>query len=83
MVRIGSLNVKFFKYQKQSSGDVLLQKQPLEVFLEISQNWQENTCARKSFLIKLHALGLQLINKDYVARVFSYKLWEISKSTFF
>ena len=24
-------------------------------FLEISQNWQENNCARVSFLIKLHA----------------------------
>ena len=27
------------------------------VFLEISQNSQENTCARVSFLIKLHASG--------------------------
>ena len=30
------------------------------VFLEISQNSQENTCARTSFLIKWQALGLQL-----------------------
>ena len=30
------------------------------VFLEISQNSQKNTCARASFLIKLHASGLQL-----------------------
>ena len=29
-----------------------------KVFLEISQNSQENTCARDSFLIKLPALGL-------------------------
>ena len=28
------------------------------VFLEISQNSQENTCARISFLIKSQALGL-------------------------
>ena len=28
-----------------------------KVFLEISQNSQENTCARASFLIKLQALG--------------------------
>ena len=27
------------------------------VFLDISQNSQENTCARVSFLIKLQALG--------------------------
>ena len=29
-----------------------------KVFLEISQNSQENTCARVSFLIKLQALQL-------------------------
>ena len=40
-----------------------LQKQPLEVFyikkvlLEISQNSQENTCARVSFLLRLQAFG--------------------------
>ena len=31
-----------------------------KVFLEISQNSQDNTCAKISFLIKLQALGLQL-----------------------
>ena len=31
-----------------------------KVFLEISQNSQENPCVRASFLIKLKALGLQL-----------------------
>ena len=30
------------------------------VLLEILQNLQENTCARISFFIKLHCLGLQL-----------------------
>ena len=30
-----------------------------KVFLEISQNSQENTCARVSFLIKLQASGPQ------------------------
>ena len=29
-----------------------------KMFLEISQNSQENTCARDSFLIKLQASGL-------------------------
>ena len=33
------------------------------MFLNISQNSQENTCARVSLLIKLHALGLQLYYK--------------------
>ena len=31
-----------------------------KMFLEISQNSQENTCARVTFLIKLQASGLQL-----------------------
>ena len=31
-----------------------------KVFFEISQNSQENTCTRVSFLIKLQASGLQL-----------------------
>ena len=39
------------------------QKQSPNVFLEISQNSQENTCARVFFLIKLQALGLQLYQK--------------------
>ena len=38
------------------------------MLLEISQNLQENTCARVSFLIK--------------AQVFSYEFCEISKKTF-
>ena len=33
---------------------------PKKVFLEISINSQEHTCARLSFLIKLQAWGLQL-----------------------
>ena len=31
-----------------------------KVFLEVSQNSQENICVRASFLIKLQAYGLQL-----------------------
>ena len=31
-----------------------------KVFSKISQNSQENTCARASILIKLHAWGLEL-----------------------
>ena len=34
-----------------------------KVFLEISQNSQENPCARVSFLITLQASGLQLYLK--------------------
>ena len=48
------------------------------VFLEISQNSQENTCARVSFLIKLQAN-----KKETLAQIFSCDFWEISKYTFF
>ena len=34
-----------------------------KVFLEISQNSQENTCARVSFLIKLQARPATLLKK--------------------
>ena len=43
------------------SWKAVAQRYPVKkVFLEISQNLQENTCARVSFLIKLQAWGLQL-----------------------
>ena len=37
------------------------QKQPSEVFLEISQNLQEKTCVRDSFLIKLQVVVSQKV----------------------
>ena len=59
-----------------------IQKQPPEVFsekkifLEISQNSQENTCARDSFLIKLQAWDLQLCQKIVSGTgVFLWILW--------
>ena len=54
-----------------------------KVFLEISQNSQEDTCATVSFLIKLQASDLQLYKKETLAQVFSYEFCEISKNTFF
>ena len=53
-----------------------------KVFLEISQNSQENTCARVSFLIKLQAWGRQLIKKGTLAQVFSCEFCKVSKNTF-
>ena len=53
-----------------------------KVFLKISQNSQENTCARVSFLIKLQAWGLQLFEKETLAQVLSCEFCEISKKTF-
>ena len=45
------------------------------MFLEFSQNSQENTCARASFLIKK-------IQKETLGQVFSCEFCEISKNTF-
>ena len=45
------------------------------MFLKISQNPQEHTCARLSFLMKLQAEAL--------AQVFSFEFCEISKNNFF
>ena len=49
------------------------------VFLEISQNSQENTSARVSFLIKLQ----DVIKKETLTQVFSCEFCEVSKNTFF
>ena len=47
-----------------------------KVFLEISQNSQENICARFSFLIKF-------IKKEALAQVFSCEFWNILRTSFF
>ena len=52
-----------------------------KVFLEISQNSRENTCARVSFLLKL--LACNFIKKETLAKVFSCEFYEIFKSSFF
>ena len=51
------------------------------MFLEISQNSQENTCARVSFLIKL--LASSFIEKETLVQVLSGEFCETSKNTFF
>ena len=60
-------------------GSVLHEK----VFLEISQNSQENTCARVIFLIKsqTEAGAYNFINKETLAQVFSCEFCKISKNT--
>ena len=45
---------------KSSRPEVFYEK----VFLEISQNSQENTCARVSFQIKLQVWGCFLMNSN-------------------
>ena len=53
------------------------------VFLKISQNSQENTCARVSFLIKLQASPCNFIKKEILAQVSSCEICEIFKNSFF
>ena len=48
------------------------------VFLEISQNSQENTYVRDSFEINLKALTCNFIKKESLAQVFSCEFCEIS-----
>ena len=55
----------------------------IKVFLEISQNSQENTCLWVYFLIKLEALACNFIKKEALAQVFPCEFCEISKNTFF
>ena len=53
-----------------------------KIFLEISQNSQENTCARVSFLIKSQGSACNFIKKEALGQMFSCKYCEISKFTF-
>ena len=56
-----------------------------KVFLETSQNSQENTCARVSFLIKFitNNSSINFTKNKTLAHLFSCKFWEISKSNVF
>ena len=54
-----------------------------KVFLEVSQNSKENNCTIVSILIKLQVSGLQLLEKESLAQVFSCEFYEICKNTFF
>ena len=67
----------FFRSSLEAAtGDILLKK----VFLEISENSQENNCPRASILIKLQAAS-NFIKIEALAQVFSCEFSEISKST--
>ena len=51
------------------------------MFLRISQDSQENTCARVSFLVRPKTYNF--IKKETLAQVLSCVCWEIFKNTFF
>ena len=54
-----------------------------KVFLEITENSQENACARFSFLIKLEASACKFIKKETLAYVSSCEFCKISQNNFF
>ena len=54
-----------------------------KVFLEISQNLQENTCARVSFLIKLQAWPTTLLKKRLWQRCFPVNFVKFLRRPFF
>ena len=61
------------------------QKQPsrgVKLFLEISQNFKENICARVSFLLKLQASGLNLEFGEISKNTFSYRTPPVAASLF-
>ena len=55
------------------------------MFLKISQNSQESTCARASVLIKLKTAGFacNFIKKETLAQVYSCEFCEIFKNNYF
>ena len=53
-----------------------------QVFLEISQNSQENTCARVSFFNKVAGIAGNYIKKETLVQVFTCDFCDISKNTF-
>ena len=71
---------KYTNYINRSSHERYSVK---KLFLEISQNPQENTCARDSFLIKLQAAGATLLKKRLWHRCFSMNFAKFSRKTFF
>ena len=54
-----------------------------KLFLKISQNSQENNCARVSFLIRLQASACSFIKKETLTEVFSCEYCKTSKNIFF
>ena len=54
-----------------------------KVLLKISQNSQENTCSRVSFLMKLQAKACYFIKKETLVQVISCEFCEFFKNNYF
>ena len=74
-----------FRNLENTNAEALVQRCSVKkAFLKISQNSQESTYSRISFLIKLQAdLTLQKKKKKALSQVFSCKFWEILKTFFY
>ena len=68
-------NLKFKIDLRRSSHQQVFYK---NVFLKISQNSEENTCVRASFLKTLQSSVCNFIKKDTLTQVFSCEPCEIS-----
>ena len=69
----------WFDFLHKWSSEAVAQRCSVKkVFLQISQNSQENTCARVYFLIKLQACNF--IEKETLAQMLCCEFCEISKN---
>ena len=75
-----STQIKFQKIKHTEAVTIMFYEKSV---IEISQNSQENTCARVSFLIKLQVLACNLIKKETLAQVFSCEFCKMFKNNFF
>ena len=80
MCSVVSSSSQFNRFQgtEAVTGGVLWKK----LFLEISQNSQENTCARVSFLVKLQAWGRQPYQKRHWHRCFPVNFAKFPRAPF-
>ena len=66
------------------TSEVVVRKYSVKkLLLKISQNSQENTCVRVSFLTKFQASACNLIKKETLTEVFSCEICESFKNAFF
>ena len=79
---------RLINWPKWSCGEYLLLEAVAQrcsvkkVLLKFTQNSQENTLARVSYLIKLQVSACNFIKKETLAQVFSCEFCEILKNTY-
>ena len=71
------------KCYKTNPEVVVLRCSVEKMFLDITQNSQENTCGRVSFLIKLQAQACNFIQNQTLGQVFSCEFVKFLRATFF